>query len=353
MATRPEALLREMVEISSPSGAEADLAAFLAGSLPDWGFESAVDTVGNVIGRRGRPGAPMILLMGHMDTVPEQVRVCQEGTLLYGRGCVDAKGPLATMICAASAADVNDVQIVVAGAVEEETFGRGAMQIAEAFTPDVAFVGEPNGWDGVGIGYKGRVLLEYDVARPAVHTASPDEKATEVAVGFWSAVTNYCEQVGTARTAFDRPMATLLDMHGSTERARLTVSCRTPPGFDDAGFARVMSEAARGGAVTILDCVPGVRLDAANLAVRSLCAGIRRHRRPKLKLKTGTADLNIVAPRWPGPLAVYGPGDSSLDHTDHEHIDLVEYGLAIDVLRYAIELVAADLTDRAPLTRAG
>jgi acetylornithine deacetylase/succinyl-diaminopimelate desuccinylase-like protein len=27
-------------------------------------------------------------------------------TILYGRGCVDAQGPLATMICAASASDL-------------------------------------------------------------------------------------------------------------------------------------------------------------------------------------------------------------------------------------------------------
>lgn len=65
--------------------------------------------------------------------------------------------------------------------------------------------------------------------------------------------------------------------------------------------------------------------------------------RPKLKLKTGTADLNIVAPRWAVPLAVYGPGDSGLDHTAREHIDLMEYARAIDVLREAVELVAADL----------
>jgi LysW-gamma-L-lysine carboxypeptidase len=333
-----------MVGIRSPSGEEAELARYLAATLPDWGLETSIDAAGNVIARRGRPDAPTILLMGHMDTVPDELPVRQEGTVLYGRGCVDAKGPLATMICAASAADVGDVQIVVAGAVEEEAFGRGAQEIADAFAPDVAFIGEPNGWAGVGIGYKGRILLDYEVSCPAAHTSSPDEKATEAAIGFWNAVSDYCEHIGTGRSAFDRPIPTLVEMRGMIERARLTVSCRTPPGFDDAAFERVAAAAAGDARLTIRDRTIPVRLDPTNLAVRSLCAAIRGHSvRPKLKLKTGTADLNIVAPHWAVPLAVYGPGDSGLDHTDREHIDLVEYSRAIDVLREAIERVAADL----------
>ena len=344
MTTRAETLLRQMVDIPSPSGEEAELAAFLARTLPDWGFESHLDEAGNVIGRRGGPAAPMIMLLGHMDTVPDQLPVRQEGTILYGRGAVDAKGPLATMICAAAEADVGDVQIVVAGVVEEETFGRGATHLAETFRPDVAFVGEPNGWAGVGIGYKGRVMLRYDVSRPSVHTASPEEKATEAGVAFWHKVTGYCDEIATGNRAFDRPVATLVEMGGTIERAWLTISCRTPPGFDLAAFERLLGEAAGDGVLKIDDRTPPVRIDTGGAAVRALCAGIRgRGARPKLKLKTGTADLNIVEPRWQVPMAVYGPGDSSLDHTDREHIDLLEYAAAIDVLRDALERLAEEL----------
>jgi [amino group carrier protein]-lysine/ornithine hydrolase len=48
--------------------------------------------------------------------------------------------------------------------------------------------------------------------------------------------------------------------------------------------------------------------------------------------KTGTADLNIVAPIWQCPALVYGPGDSALDHAPNEHIDLGEYAKAVGVL---------------------
>lgn len=345
MSERAERLLRQLVEIPSPSGHEAAVAAFLAGELPSWGFESAMDAAGNTIGRRGDATAPMILLLGHMDTVPGGPPVRQEGTILYGRGTVDAKGPLATMICAAAQADLDGVQVVVAGVVEEETTGRGATHLAECFRPAVGFVGEPNSWSGVGIGYKGRILLRYDVRRAAAHTASPEEKASDVGVEFWNQVVAYCTSVTpSAAKAFDRPIATLNEIHGDIEHAALVITIRTPPGFDLPAFEQFVVAAAGDDVLKIDDRTPPVRVDHRGAAVRALCAGIRaRGGRPTLKLKTGTADLNIVEPRWQIPMAVYGPGDSALDHTDNEHIDLTEYATAIDVLTDALNLLAADL----------
>jgi LysW-gamma-L-lysine carboxypeptidase len=48
--------------------------------------------------------------------------------------------------------------------------------------------------------------------------------------------------------------------------------------------------------------------------------------------------MNVVGPHWPGtPIVAYGPGDSSLDHTPDEHINLSEYLQAIEVLRGVLE----------------
>ncbi len=345
MSERAERLLRRLVEIPSHSGDEAEVARFLVDELPSWGFESYTDDAGNAIGRRGDPTAPMIMLVGHMDTVPGGPRVGQDGTLLYGRGSVDAKGPLATMVCAAAAADVTGVQFVVAGVVEEETTGRGATHLAECFRPAVAFVGEPNGWAGIGIGYKGRVLMRYQVRRPAAHTASPEEKASDVGVEFWNRVVAYCASVTPAgASAFDRPIATLNEIHGDIESVALVISIRTPPGFDLPAFEEFAVAAAGDGVLKIDDRTQAVRVDHRGAAVRALSGGIRaRGGKPRLKLKTGTADLNIVEPRWQIPMAVYGPGDSALDHTDHEHLDLAEYTTAIGVLTDALNHLAADL----------
>ncbi|MFE5212392.1 acetyl-lysine deacetylase, partial [Streptomyces sp. NPDC056600] len=61
---------------------------------------------------------------------------------------------------------------------------------------------------------------------------------------------------------------------------------------------------------------------------------------PRLKVKTATSDMNTLAEVWDIPMATYGPGDSSLDHADDEHIVLSEYLRGIDVLTSAIEELA-------------
>jgi LysW-gamma-L-lysine carboxypeptidase len=58
---------------------------------------------------------------------------------------------------------------------------------------------------------------------------------------------------------------------------------------------------------------------------------------PRFVYKTGTSDMNVVAPIWDCPIVAYGPGDSALDHTPDEHIDLDEYLRAIRVLTGTIE----------------
>jgi LysW-gamma-L-lysine carboxypeptidase len=64
-------------------------------------------------------------------------------------------------------------------------------------------------------------------------------------------------------------------------------------------------------------------------------------------LKTGTADLNIVAPAWGCPAVAYGPGDSALDHTPNEHISLAEYSRAVKVLVAVLkQLTSQGIRDR-------
>lgn len=46
-----------------------------------------------------------MVLLGHVDTMPDHIPVRQEGDGLYGRGSVDAKGPLACFTAAEYAYD--------------------------------------------------------------------------------------------------------------------------------------------------------------------------------------------------------------------------------------------------------
>jgi [amino group carrier protein]-lysine/ornithine hydrolase len=340
-------LLRTMIEMPSPSGGEQALASYLAGMLSQLGFQSQIDEVGNVLGRRGNPSGPLICLLGHMDTVPEQIPVKQTEMLLYGRGAVDAKGPLATMILAAAEAELGDAQVLVVGAIEEETPGsRGARYLLDRYNPDAVIIGEPSGWSSVVIGYKGRVGIQYQVRRPPTHMAGPGEKATEVAIDFWNRLTAYLDGQGGERL-FDRATAALGQFAGTIEQARLDISCRIPPDFDLTAFKRFLDSIRGDAEIAFDECTPAVLMDRGDPTARALTASIRAHGgRPGFKVKTGTSDMNTVYERWKVPMVAYGPGDSSLDHTSEEHIELAEYLRAIDVLRQALPTLSAELCER-------
>jgi len=346
-------LLRQMLEIPSPSCHEGELAAYLAEAMTALGFTAAVDATGNVIGTVVRGTGPAVLLLGHLDTVPGDIPVHAAQGRLYGRGAADAKGPLAAMICAAASATAFTGRITVVGAVEEETPGsRGAMAIRETHPrPDVCIIGEPTGSATVVLGYKGKLDLRYAVRCPRAHPTSPAPKASELAAACWRALTDILGETG--HTAFHLPGVTLNSIHGDTAEATACLSVRTPPGFDTAALVAALRAQLPVGELTVVNSVAACRADRRNQAVRALTAAIRRQSaRPAVRLKTATSDMNTLAEVWDVPMATYGPGDSSLDHADDEHIMLDDYFRGVAVLADALgELSALPADNPAGLGR--
>ncbi|MEH1167087.1 [LysW]-lysine hydrolase [Micromonospora sp. CPCC 205539] len=329
-------LLRCLVETPSPSYHEAALARSLVDVMGQLGFEAYIDPVGNVVGEIGRGDGPVVLLIGHLDTVPGGPPVRAEDGRLYGRGAVDAKGPLATMVCAAASADFCG-RIVVVGAVEEEIASRGSREIRRRLPrPDAVVVGEPSGWSTITLGYKGKLDLRYRVTVPATHPSNPVPKASELAVQCWNTL---LDVLGPERGngSFDQPGATLISLRADQVDAEAELSVRTPPGYDVDGLLHELTRRTPDGELTVVNRVAACRADHRNPVVRALSAGIRAQRaRPSLKVKTGTSDMNVLAEQWDVPMATYGPGDSSLDHADDEHIVLADYLRGIAVLRHAL-----------------
>lgn len=348
------ALLRSLVDIPSVSGTEASVAAFLAGYMERLGFETLVDAAGNVHGAVGNPDGPEILLLGHMDTVPGEVPVRLSGDVLYGRGTVDAKGPLTAMVCAAARlADRTDARILVVGAVDEERTSVGARHLAGLIRPDAVVIGEPSGAACVGIGYKGVFRFRMTAEQPAAHTSSPEATAAEIVADFWFSVREWLVRRygpgpvaagGKAVPLFDQALPSVVAMGGGLEQAWIEVSCRVPVHFDAAEFRGVLDALAGGRRVTVVENVEAVRSSRTDPVVKALSAGIRETgARPVPKLKLGTADWNVVGPVWGVPTAAYGPGDSRYCHTEDEHIALPEYLTSIDVLTAALPRLAASL----------
>jgi len=279
-------------------------------------------------------------LLGHMDTVPGYIDVRRADGKLYGRGAVDARGPLCAFIAAAAQAGVRaGWRIVVVGAVEEEAAtSKGARFAATQYRPQFCVIGEPSGWDRVTLGYRGRLLVHYRQTRTMSHTAGQARGVAESAIAFWNAVADLCARYNEGKErAFDRLDPSLRRIHTDddpfVDGVSLTIGIRVPVGVTIAPLKAQVAAVVGDAALTFASEEEAYRADKNTPLVRAFLGALRAHgATPGFTVKTGTADMNVVAPVWQCPIVAYGPGDSNLDHTPHEHIELDEYLKAIDVL---------------------
>ncbi len=336
----------------SLSGHEGEVAAFLTGWMAAHGFAAHVDAAGNAVGERGS-GPYTVALLGHMDTVPGDipVRVDERG-VLHGRGSVDAKGPLCAFMAAVAALPPEALaaaRFVVVGATEEEApSSRGARHIMQVLQPDAVLIGEPSGWEGLTLGYKGRLVVRATVHKENFHTAGEGTSAADDLTEAWFRVRAWAAASAAGPGVFDAVQATIQDLHavgdGLTQRASGTFGLRLPP--------HLSPQAAQEALTALLADLPGLTLEFVgheaavrhprdNALTRAMRVAIRAGGgTPVFKVKTGTSDMNVVAGRWPVPTLAYGPGDSALDHTPEERLDLAEYDRAVQVLTAALTRLA-------------
>jgi LysW-gamma-L-lysine carboxypeptidase len=329
-----------LVSRYSPSGKEHFAVEWLVERMKVLGYNEAfIDDAGNAVGVMGA-GAKQVVLLGHIDTVPGEIKVEQSSNLLYGRGAVDAKGPLACFVDAVAKIGVKDGwQFIVIGAVEEERDSQGARFVVNQYNPDFAIIGEPNQWDRVALGYKGSAWANVTIKRGQGHTASGEETAAEAAVDAWLNIKAYVDAFNADKQkAFNKLLLTLRGMESDSndfeQWACLKVGVRLPLDVSPEAWYAILEEIVRPAQVERTGFpIPAWGCEKNTMLVRSFLSGIRTQGgEPRFVYKTGTADLNIVAPIWKCPAVVYGPGDSGLDHTPDEHIDLADYRKAVDVL---------------------
>jgi LysW-gamma-L-lysine carboxypeptidase len=362
-------LVRGLVAIPSLSRHEAAASTWLVEQMRAAGYDRAyVDDAGNAVGELGDAAASRtIVLLGHIDTVPGNIPVRIDHDLLFGRGSVDAKGPLATFVAGAArvgsaAAKAAALRIVVVGAVEEEAAtSKGARFIAARFNgtrdpiPTACIIGEPSHWNRVTLGYKGRLLLDFTADQPMAHTAGPDASVASVVVDFWNWVTAHAARVNDGKDkVFEQLSPSLRRFITSTteqmhDQVDAQFAWRLPVGFDADAFTKELKEQAIGpagqqaGKTTFTLKFRGYerawRGDRHNPLVRSFLAGLRSVEASEklgFVLKTGTSDMNVVGPVWKCPIVAYGPGDSALDHTPNEHLPIDEYWKAVNVIEQTL-----------------
>jgi LysW-gamma-L-lysine carboxypeptidase len=341
-------LVRGLVEIPSVSRQEGEAVEWLITRMAERGLRASVDDAGNAVGEIG-DGPRHVVLLGHIDTVPGEIPVRIEAGELVGRGAVDAKGPLAAFVCAATR-PIAGVKVTVVGAVEEESpTSKGARHRATLPAPDWCVIGEPSGWDAITVGYKGRLGARVTLARDVRHGAAPGPTLAEEALALWEKI-----RAAGARHTPDASGFAKLDCRlegiqsgsgdGLAERAELRVGYRIPPGMTTREVSDVLERVCRANAgdarVTLEPQAveEPVRTPRSTPLARAFVTGIASAGgEATFKVKSGTSDMNILSPAWGCPMVAYGPGDSKYDHTPMERLALSDYQRAITVLRTVLE----------------
>lgn len=339
-----EALLHDLVTIPSLSTQEAAAVRHLVDWMQAHGSAQAfVDEVGNAVSIFGS-GPRTLVLLGHIDTFAGFPEVRREGRLLYGRGTVDAKGPLCAFAAAAAQAHIpQGWRVVVIGAVEEEyVTSKGAHFAATQYQPELCIIGEPSNWDRLTLGYKGRLLLEWAWRGPLAHSASQQPSGPERAFDYWQQVKRWAEDYNAEHARlFDQLNATVQEINSGHEGAygwtRMLIGFRLPPALSPQALAASLP-LPQDAETHFYGQEEPVSVERDTALSRLMRRAVRAEGgTPAFVYKTGTSDMNIVAPRWRCPILAYGPGDSALDHTPEEHIDLDEYLRAVRVLIRALE----------------
>ena len=341
-------VLERLVGRYSPSGSEGPAVAEFVRIARELGYRTRVDRAGNGIAEAGR-GRPTTLFLGHIDTVEGRTPVARRRGRVHGRGSVDAKGALAAALLAGRGF-AGPGTFRIAAAVGEETDSRGARHLARGPRPNAVIAGEPSGWDGLTIGYKGDLRVQATFQRPRSHWSSPFPTATDLAVDWLGQVRTLADgRRGESpfRSLGAKAVGVASDPAADPEVARVTVDLRLPPGLSTAELLALLPRAPVRPRLKLLVRVEPVEVPRTDPVVFALEAAIRAEGgRPTLWRRTGTSDLNVVARAWGPGGAAYGPGDSRLDHTSRESLAVAELERAAAVLRGALaRLASAPVTE--------
>ena len=337
MTEIPETLLG-LLSHYSPSGHESAAVNWLVHSMAALQFDqSFMDDAGNAIGIKGT-GHKQMVLLGHIDTIKGEIPVRLDGDNLFGRGSVDAKGSLSAFVDAVAAVSIlPEWQVVVIGAVDEEGESKGARYICDRYHPQLAIIGEPSQWNRITLGYKGSQPAQITCRQSMTHS-SQGGNANDVLIGAWQELLQRVNVFNQGKTMFEQIIPTVLEMASTTDGFEMTamikVGARLPVSINPQVWMEEWLSALKGVEIKKLSTgIPAYQADKNSILTRAFLGAIRyAGGKPGFVNKSGTSDINLVAPVWGCPAVAYGPGDSTLDHTPHEHLALSDYDHSVQAL---------------------
>lgn len=183
---------------------EQEVAEYIRDFLASYGIDSrmiyAAPGRPNVVARIGGGSGPVLMLNGHIDTVPAyDMKDAFEGEIregrVFGRGSCDMKGPVAAMMAAVIGIKNSGVKLkgdlVFAAVADEEEAGIGTKTLLKDWCQaDAVIVGEPTELR-IGLGNKGLEWIKVEFFGKKVHGGEQKNgvNAIEMAARFISYLT--------------------------------------------------------------------------------------------------------------------------------------------------------------------
>jgi len=171
----PARLTRELIDIESITGNEAEIGNYLHAFLSKLGYraekmpvEGARNNIYATLDRK-----PDLIFSTHMDTVPPFIASSEDDGKIYGRGSCDAKGIIAAQIAAAETLRHRTSKVGLLFLVGEERDSQGAKE-ANLHAPGSRFLinGEPTE-NKIGRASKGTLRVQLTANGRMAHSAYP------------------------------------------------------------------------------------------------------------------------------------------------------------------------------------
>ncbi len=367
-------LLQRLVRIPSPNppGDTRAIADFVADEMRAIGCDlrapapEAKPEARNAIATLGE-GSPVIMLHAHIDTVPiakneaekwhvdPYAGVVKDGAL-YGKGSIDDKAPLASMMLAmadAAQQESLDGTLILVAAAEEEVGGQlGTKWLADnEHLPgcDFIVVGEQTG-NKVATAHKGVMRASVHTHGKAVHATNPDRGVNAIVAmsKLIAALNNYHNQLAKrVHPVVGFPTCNIGVIAGGSTANAVPDAChikldrRMIPREDPKAVIAELKAV-----VEAVDIAPATADIDSFVYSRWFDSGLDTELgrtflscvRDEIKADPGPigylpgSDAKHLMDLARGDMIIFGPGSYEAAHAYDEHVDLAEYQATTNIL---------------------
>jgi len=343
------------MDTSNPPGGEKRAAEFCHQLLESWGYETQLidhgeDRASLVAVMEGLRGADVILIVGHLDTVPAgdltawktdpfSGKIDQK--YIYGRGASDMKGGLSVMLHTARLLRGKKIKntIIFAFTADEEGGCRGANALLDLDliqNAKLILIPEPTS-NQIGIAEKGALWLRLVSYGKSAHGSMPElginaiEKMIKMINNL--EISSFREEHHPYLGSFTHSLNTIkggIKTNVVPDCCDATLDIRTLPSQDHFQIMAAYSNS--------LNCMadkdphiaykletiinkPGIEIDPTNPLVAQVLDLIQcKDRESRLIGLNYFTDGAVLVPRLKIPFLIYGPGDANQAHKNNERI---------------------------------